>query len=68
MFFDREGLIGRWAEQQRFIHAFLDLPTEMQEFVTKPVNGPYLEIALKLSGMSVEKLRALGEGLLDITL
>ncbi len=67
-FFDQEGIVGKWVAQQRSIEAFLDLPNEMQEFVTKPVNEPYLEIARKLSGMSVEKLRSLGEGLLDITL
>jgi transcriptional regulator with XRE-family HTH domain len=67
-FFDREGIVGKWAAQQRSIKAFLDLPDEMQQFVTKPVNAPYLEIAHKLSGMSVEKLRTLAEGLLDITL
>jgi transcriptional regulator with XRE-family HTH domain len=67
-FFDREGLVGKWADQQRSIKAFLNLSDEMQQFVTKPVNVPYLEIAHKLSGMSVEKLRTLAEGLLDITL
>lgn len=67
-FFDKEGVVGRWASQQSAIQSFLELPQEMQAFVTKPVNSPYLEIAQKLSGMSVEKLRALAEGLLDITL
>jgi transcriptional regulator with XRE-family HTH domain len=67
-FFDEEGAVGRWASKQRAIQGFLDLPDETQAFVTKPVNLPYIEIAHRLSGMSVEKLRALAEGLLDITL
>jgi transcriptional regulator with XRE-family HTH domain len=67
-FFDKEGVVGRRASQQSAVQGFLELPQEMQAFVTKPVNSPYLEIAKKLSGMSVEKLRTLAEGLLDITL
>ena len=67
-FFDSEGVIGKWSAQKQSIQDFLDLPIELQNFVTKPINLPYLEIAQKLSGMSVDKLRALGEGLLDITL
>jgi transcriptional regulator with XRE-family HTH domain len=67
-FFDAEGIIGRWAAEQRAIQAFMELPKETRDFVTKPVNKPYIEIAKKMSGMSVEKMRAIGEGLLDITL
>jgi hypothetical protein len=40
----------------------------MQSFVCQPVNRPYLELAMKLSDLSREKLRAVAEGLLDITL
>ena len=47
---------------------FLQLPVELQNFVCKPINRPYLELALKLSGMSAEKLRGVAEDLLDITL
>ena len=47
---------------------FIELPIELQEFILKPVNQPYLEIAQKLSRMSVDKMRDVAEGLLDITL
>ena len=47
---------------------FLDLPKELQAFVCQPVNRPYLELAMKLSSMSTDKLRSVAEGLLDITL
>ena len=40
----------------------------MQQFVSKPVNQPYLELAQRLSEMSVERLRSVAEGLLEITL
>jgi hypothetical protein len=53
--------------QQEEIRDFLQLPDEIQAFVCKPVNRPYLELALKLSNMSTDKLRSVAEGLLDIT-
>ncbi|MCS7011907.1 MAG: helix-turn-helix domain-containing protein [Anaerolineales bacterium] len=66
-FFDTSGPVGRWMMHQKSINAFLQLPDEMQEFVTKPVNRPYLELAMKLSNLSAERLRSLAETLLDIT-
>jgi transcriptional regulator with XRE-family HTH domain len=65
---DQHGPVGAWINQQRAIHEFLALPPDLQEFVGKPVNLPYLELAQRLSEMSVEKLRAVAEGLLEITL
>ena len=67
-FFDQSGPIGQWMTQQRSMKQFMDLPPELQTFVSQPVNRPYLELAVKLSSMSSEKLRAVAEGLLDITL
>jgi len=65
--FDQTGPIGIWMNQQKAIQDFLQLPPELQNFVSQPVNRPYLELALKLSGMSTEKLRSVAEDLLDIT-
>jgi len=65
---DVHGPVGIWIRQQRVIDDFLNLSPEMQNFVSKPVNQPYLELAQRLSEMSVEKLRAVAEGLLEITL
>ena len=67
-FQDRQGPISRWEAQQKAIKGFSELPIEIQSFVTKPINQPYLELAQRLSEMSVEKLRAVAEGLLEITL
>jgi len=67
-FLDRHGPVGVWAEQQRAVQAFLELSPEMQSFVSRQINHPYLELAQRLSEMSVDKLRAVGEGILEITL
>jgi len=67
-FFDQNGPVGQWMISQRAMQKFIELPEEMQNFVCQPVNRPYLELAMKLSDMSREKLRSVAEGLLDITL
>ena len=67
-FQDRHSQIGQWFIQQRAIKDFMDLPSEIQGFVCKPVNRPYLILAQRLSEMSVDRLRTVAEGLLEITL
>jgi transcriptional regulator with XRE-family HTH domain len=67
-FFDQSGPVGEWMSNQKAMQKFLDLPDEIQNFVCQPVNRPYLELAMKLSDMSRERLRSVAEGLLDITL
>jgi len=67
-FFDRSGPIGQWLTNEEAIQNFLELPEELRNFVAMPVNRPYLELAMKLSSMSKDKLRSVAEDLLDITL
>jgi len=66
--FDQSGPVGEWMSNQKAMQKFLDLPEDIQNFVCQPVNRPYLELAMKLSDMSRERLRSVAEGLLDITL
>jgi transcriptional regulator with XRE-family HTH domain len=66
-FLDKNGPVGVWRAEQISVEKFLGLPTDLQEFVCKPVNRPYVELALRLSELSVERLRAIAEGLLEIT-
>lgn len=66
-FQDQYGPVGVWNAQQRAMQNFLAMPLELQLFIAKPINRPYLELAVRLSDMSVEKLRAVAEGLLEIT-
>lgn len=65
---NHSGPVGDWIAEQRAVQSFLELPDELVEFVSKPINRPYLELALRLSEMSVDKLREVAEGLLEITL
>lgn len=67
-FEDQQGPVGSWFAEQKFMREFQNLPKDLQEFICKPINRPYLELAIRLSELKVEKLRALGEGLLEITL
>jgi transcriptional regulator with XRE-family HTH domain len=63
----REGSVGEWHRQQDIWRRFYELPKEVQEFVTRPINIKYLEVAMKLAQMPVGGLRGIAEGLLDIT-
>jgi hypothetical protein len=66
-FFDKKGPIGEWRARHIAQNQFLELPEELRDFVCKPVNKPYLNLAVRLSQLSVEKLRGVAEGLLEIT-
>jgi len=66
-FFDRNGPVGQWMISEEAVQHFLEMPMELREFVALPVNRPYLELAMKLSNMSRDKLRSVAEDLLDIT-
>ena len=44
------------------------MPEDVREFVAQPSNVLYIRVAMLLSQLSVETLRKIGEGLLDITL
>ena len=66
-FFDRTGPIGQWLMGEEAVRDFLELPMELRQFVAMPVNRPYLELAMKLSSMSKDKLRSVAENILDIT-
>lgn len=63
----QNGPIGEWQRQQAIFRAIQELPVEMQEFVSKPINRSYLELAMKLAQMPAGALRRIAEGLLEIT-
>ena len=56
------------AEQkERDLQRLANLPQEVREFILKPINMPYLQIAMNLSSMPAEALRQIASGLLEIT-
>jgi transcriptional regulator with XRE-family HTH domain len=65
--FDQHGPIGHWRARQEAARQLAEMPPHLQEFVLKPVNRPYIELAIRLNDLSVEKLRSIAEGLLEIT-
>ncbi|NLE46239.1 MAG: helix-turn-helix transcriptional regulator [Chloroflexi bacterium] len=62
-----DGPVGEWHRQQEAQRRFSELPVDVQEFVVRPANIKYLEVAMRLSRMEARELRAIAEGLLDIT-
>ncbi|MGB9871115.1 MAG: helix-turn-helix domain-containing protein [Anaerolineae bacterium] len=66
-FLDSSGLIGKWEAEQQAFRVFRQLPPEIQEFVSRPINRSYLEVAMKLAEMPASALRQIAEGLLEIT-
>ncbi len=66
-FQDTHGPVGFWDAEHHALQDFLALPHELQVFISKPVNRPYLDLAVRLSEISVDRLRAVAEGLLEIT-
>ena len=65
---DREGPVGEWASNKQAFANLLQLPSDLREFLSTPENQSYLRAAKHISELSVEKLRALAESLLDLTL
>lgn len=65
---DRQSRIGRWVIEQDTADDFRQLDLDLQEFVSKPVNRPYLQIARRLSKLSANDLRQIAEILLEITI
>ena len=64
---NQDGPVGEWHRQQEAWDLFQELPEAIREFVTQPINVRYLEVAMKLAQMPAGGLRAIAEGLLDIT-
>ncbi len=66
-FMDTEGPLGIHLRDAAEFEAFRKMPDEMREFVLKPINVSYLEVAMRLAEMPAGALRSIAEGILDIT-
>ncbi len=67
-YIDSEGPIGIQEMQLRIVDMLSKLQPDLREFLSKPVNEPYLRLAKRLSELDVDRLRTVAEGLLEITL
>lgn len=67
-FHDTETELSKSPDVIQMTQQLQEMPSDLRTFVMKPINRPYLELAQRLSEMSVDKLRAVAEGLLEITL
>jgi transcriptional regulator with XRE-family HTH domain len=64
---EKDGPLGRHEQILARRQNFEDLPEEVQAFVAEPGNLIYLQTAMRLSAMDVDRLRGIAEGILDIT-
>jgi transcriptional regulator with XRE-family HTH domain len=66
-FLEASSRVGTWLELGEDFKRFKAMPAEVRRFVVQPMNQSYLELAMRLSQMSVEELRGIAEGILNIT-
>ncbi len=66
-FFEDTSRVGAWLLLEEDFKQFGEMPLEMRRFVVQPVNRSYIELAMRLSRMSVEELRGIAESILNIT-
>jgi transcriptional regulator with XRE-family HTH domain len=64
---DGHGPVGRFVQAQLEFEEFAELPPEMRDFILRPINRTYLDLAMRLSTMEVGRLRSIAESILEIT-
>jgi len=62
------GPIGEQQRQDRQWQLFVELPSDVRDFVLEPANIGYLQLAMSLSSVPSDGLRDIAASLLDITL
>jgi len=67
-FFIASGPVGERVSLLDSFDQFGRMAPDVRDFVTQPVNEPYLRLAMRMSQLSAERLRSIAEGLLEITL
>jgi transcriptional regulator with XRE-family HTH domain len=66
-YLDAEGPVGEWLADEAAFEQFKQLPKELRDFLSKPGNEPYIELAKRMSETPVDKLRSLADALIDLT-
>lgn len=67
-FLESNSQIGEFLAMREAWKTFIELPEEVRRFASNPLNGGYIEFAMMLSQMPADRLRRMGESLLNITL
>lgn len=67
-FLESDSHIGEFLAMREAWRTFTELPEEVRRFASNPLNGGYIEFAMMLSQMPADRLRRMGESLLNITL
>lgn len=65
-FTDSTGPVGEWLTTQQAEQELAKLPRNLREFIANPESRSYLELAQRLSAISIEKLRALSDALNEL--
>ncbi len=66
-FLEAQGPLGEWDSTRRAFARFRQLPPELREFVSRPMNEGYLRLAQRLSQLPAGELRGIAASLLEIT-
>lgn len=66
-FLETESYIGELLATREEWKHFAELPEDLRRFAANPLNLGFIEIALMLSQMPTDKLRSVGESVLNIT-
>jgi len=64
---DTQGPIGEWDGAKRAFEGLLQLPLDLQEFVSRPENHTYIRLAKQMSQVEVDRLRTVADVLHDLT-
>lgn len=67
-FLESSSYIGQLLASREEWKHFADLPPGVRQFAANPVNIGFIEIAIMLSKMPTDKLRQVGESMLEITM
>lgn len=67
-FLENGSTVGEWLALQENWKRFAELPDDVRQFVSNPLNAGFIEIAIMLSQMPVDRLRRVGESVLNITM
>lgn len=67
-FLESSSYIGQLLASREAWKHFADLPEDVRQFAANPINIGFIEIAIMLSKMPTDKLRRVGESMLEITM